>query len=155
MFSPAVGRVARCANTFSASPASCLVRVALTPAPPQPFRPSHQRRLSSSKPSTPPNSKKKATELDQNATAKLEGSTRGSKGAKRKLKAPSSATSGTNVPFVAPTNHLRVDGTWLLCMSDYARLLICRRRQHVSLLWPPPAHIHLEIAARRHIHCPV
>jgi hypothetical protein len=113
MFSPAVGRVARSATPFSAASASCFVRTALNTctAPPQPFRPSHQRRYSSSKPSTPPvpNSKKKPAELDQNATAELQGAEKKAKGPK-KLKEPSTATTGSNVPFVPPTNHLREEG---------------------------------------------
>ncbi|CAN9122728.1 unnamed protein product [Alternaria alternata] len=115
MFSPAVGRVARSANTLAAAPANSFVftrcaRSALSTstAPQQPFRPSHQRRYSSSKPSTPPNSKKKPAELDQNATAELRGAGRRSKETK-KLKEPSTATTGNNVPFVPPTNHLRED----------------------------------------------
>lgn len=119
MFSPAVGRVARSANTLAAAPANSFVftrcaRSALSTstAPQQPFRPSHQRRYSSSKPSTPPNSKKKPAELDQNATAELRGAGRRSKETK-KLKEPSTATTGNNVPFVPPTNHLREDGILL------------------------------------------
>lgn len=114
MFSPAVGRVARSANTFSAAPLSVLnvcARSALSTSttPQQPFRPNHQRRYSSSKPSTPANNKKKPAELDQNATAELQGAGQKSKGPK-KLKQPSTATLGNNVPFVPPTNHLREDG---------------------------------------------
>ena len=116
MFSPAVGRVARSANTFVTPSATSYVftrcaRSALSTstAPQQAFRPSHQRRYSSSKPSTPPSSKKKPTELDQNATAELQGAGSKSKETK-KLKEPSTATTGNNVPFVAPTNHLREDG---------------------------------------------
>ncbi|KAF1946026.1 hypothetical protein EJ02DRAFT_337379 [Clathrospora elynae] len=109
MFSPAAGRVARSATIFSAAPASCLVRAAFTTTTPQrPFQPSHQRRYSSSKPSTPPNSKKKPAELDQNATAKLQGSDQKTK-EQKKLKEPSTASSGNNVPSVPPTNHLRED----------------------------------------------
>ncbi|KAG9194192.1 hypothetical protein G6011_04227 [Alternaria panax] len=115
MFSPAVGRVARSANTFAAAPASSFVftrcaRSALSTstAPQQPFRPSHQRRYSSSKPSTPPNSKKKPAELDQNATAELQGVGKRSRETKTP-KEPSTATTGNNVPFVPPTNHLRED----------------------------------------------
>ncbi|KAI4627071.1 uncharacterized protein J4E87_004413 [Alternaria ethzedia] len=115
MFSPAVGRVARSANTFATAPATSYgftrcARSALSTstAPQQPFRPSHQRRYSSSKPSTPPNSKKKPTEIDQNATAELQGAGKKSKETK-KLKEPSTATTGNNVPFVPPTNHLRED----------------------------------------------
>ncbi|USP78187.1 hypothetical protein yc1106_05461 [Curvularia clavata] len=113
MFSPAVGRAARSANTFSAAPLSVLnvcARSALSTstAPQQPFRPNHQRRYSSSKPSTPANNKKKPAELDQNATAELQGVGQKSKGSK-KLKQSSTATLGNNVPFVPPTNHLRED----------------------------------------------
>ncbi|EMD90586.1 hypothetical protein COCC4DRAFT_186685 [Bipolaris maydis ATCC 48331] len=113
MFSPAVGRVARSANTFSAVPFAALnacARSALSTnsAPQQPLRPSHQRRYSSSKPSTPANNKKKPAELDQNATAELQGAGQKTKGQK-KLKQPSTATLGNNVPFVPPTNHLRED----------------------------------------------
>jgi hypothetical protein len=50
--------------------------------------------------------------LDQNATAELRGAGRRSKETK-KLKEPSTATTGNNVPFVPPTNHLREDGILL------------------------------------------
>ncbi|KAF1835154.1 hypothetical protein BDW02DRAFT_588357 [Decorospora gaudefroyi] len=109
MFSPAVGRIARSANTFHVAPASCFVRTALTTCTaPQSFRPAQPRRYSSSKPSTPPNSKKKPAALDQNTTADFQGAENRSK-EQKKLKEPSTATSGNNVPFVPPTNHLQED----------------------------------------------
>ncbi|CAO2651836.1 Nn.00g001190.m01.CDS01 [Neocucurbitaria sp. VM-36] len=108
MFSPAIGRAARSATTFSTAPASCLARAALNTAH-QPFRPTHQRRLSSSKPSTPPSNKKKPAEIDQNAAAELQGSGKRTADSQKKLKEPSTATSGNNIPFVPPTNHLRED----------------------------------------------
>jgi hypothetical protein len=152
MFSPAVGRVARSSTSFSAAPASCFVRNALStcPAPQQPFRPGHQRRYSSSKPSTPPipNSKKKP-ELDQNATAELQGAEKKAKGSK-KLKEPSTAITGNSVPFVPPTNHLREDGTtWGMTM--YILTLTYSRRQTISLFRPPPPHLHLALVAERDV----
>ena len=113
MFSPAVGRVARSANTlptaaFTRCALNACARSALTSTAPQ--QPLHQRRYSSSKPLTPPNSKKKLAGLDQNATAELQGAGKRSKELER-LKQPSTATIGNNVPFVPPTNHLREDGT--------------------------------------------
>ncbi|KAI0585488.1 DUF1713 domain-containing protein [Pyrenophora tritici-repentis] len=111
MFSPAVGRVARSANTLStAAFARCALnacaRSALTSTAPQ--QPLHQRRYSSSKPLTPPNSKKKPAGIDQNATAELQGAGKRSKELGR-VEKQSTATIGKNVPYVAPTNHLRED----------------------------------------------
>ncbi|RMZ70470.1 DUF1713 domain [Pyrenophora seminiperda CCB06] len=113
MFSPAVGRAARSANTLpTAAFTRCALRAcarsALTPTVPQQqaLRPSHQRRYSSSKPLTPPNDKKKPAGLDQNTTADLQGAGKRSDGLER-LKQPSTATIGSNVPSVPPTNHLR------------------------------------------------
>ncbi|KAF1849486.1 uncharacterized protein K460DRAFT_376106 [Cucurbitaria berberidis CBS 394.84] len=108
MFSPAIGRAARSATAFSAAPVSCLARTTLNTSQ-QPFRPAHQRRLSSSKPSTPPSNKKKPAEIDQNAAAELQGSEQRSGDSQKKPKEPSTATLGNNIPFVPPTNHLRED----------------------------------------------
>ncbi|CAA9961501.1 hypothetical protein CFE70_004875 [Pyrenophora teres f. teres 0-1] len=106
MFSPAVGRVARSANTRSSAAFAlkACARSALTSTAPQ--EPLQQRRYSSSKPLTPPNSKKKPAGIDQNATAELQGAGKRSKALGR-VEKPSTATIGRNVPFVAPTNHLR------------------------------------------------
>lgn len=146
MFSPAVGRVARSANTFSAVPFAALnacARSALSTnsAPQQPLRPSHQRRYSSSKPSTPANNKKKPAELDQNATAELQGAGQKTKGQK-KLKQPSTATLGNNVPFVPPTNHLREDGEMQKIIIPPMYILIWCRCQVVGFLWSPPPHFY-------------
>lgn len=105
MFSPAIGRAARTANTFSCAPASCLLRATLDPAPQQAFRPRYQRRLSSSKPSSPPSSRKKAGVLEENASAKQVGSEPPSMGAKTKQKEASTAPPKHNIPYVPSTDH--------------------------------------------------
>ncbi|KAF2851608.1 hypothetical protein T440DRAFT_478149 [Plenodomus tracheiphilus IPT5] len=120
MFSPVIGRAARSTNTFGTAPASCLLRTTLSPASQQPFRPGHQRRLSSSKPSPPPSSKKKAALLEENATAKQEGSERPAAGTrKKKQKAASTATPVHNIPYVEPTRHVDSAGTLEVKMSSF------------------------------------
>lgn len=110
MFAPTVGRVLRSTSTFPAAPASCLVRAALNAAQQPGFRPSHQRRLSSSKPSTPPSSKKNPEEIEQNATADLKRAGQKPKGSRKKAKGASTIPVGNNIPMVPATNHLLKEG---------------------------------------------
>ncbi|KAL6708609.1 hypothetical protein ACN47E_002590 [Coniothyrium glycines] len=105
MFSPAVGRVARSINAFSVIPAHCLHRPALCTAQQHAIRPTHQRRYSSSKPSTPPNSKKKPAEPDQSATSKLQGADKSQGAPQEKPEEPSGPR--VNIPFVPPTDDLQ------------------------------------------------
>ncbi|KAI8943055.1 hypothetical protein NX059_001091 [Plenodomus lindquistii] len=106
MFSPAIGRAARSANTLSAAPASCFLRTALNSAPQQCFRPGHQRRLSSSKPAPPPSSKKKAAAVEENVSVESEGAGRASAGTKKKQKEAAAAIPKHNIPYVGPTEHM-------------------------------------------------
>lgn len=111
MFSPAVGRVARSAQSLVPMQASCLLRTACIPTPPQALRPGHQRRLSSSKPAAPPSSgKKKAVVLEENAAAKSQSATRRASHRGKKLQTPSTAPVDHNIPKVPPTTHLTEAG---------------------------------------------
>ncbi|KAJ4332928.1 hypothetical protein N0V95_009540 [Ascochyta clinopodiicola] len=104
MFSPALGRAFRSSSAIAAVPTSSVGRAAISTAP-QPFRPSHQRRLSSSKPSTPPDNSKRPTE---NAAEELKASEKRSRRSS-KLKASSASaptTAARNIPYVKPTDHL-------------------------------------------------
>ena len=104
MFSPALGRAFRSPSAITAVPSSAVGRAAISTAQ-QPFRPSHQRRLSSSKPSTPPDNSKRPTE---NAAEELKTSEKRSRRSS-KLKASSAsapATAARNIPYVKPTDHL-------------------------------------------------
>ncbi|KAF2628541.1 hypothetical protein BU25DRAFT_457845 [Macroventuria anomochaeta] len=104
MFSPALGRAFRSTSAITAVPTSSVGRAAISTAQ-QPFRPSHQRRLSSSKPSTPPDNSKRPTE---NAAEELKTSEkRSSRSSKLKVSSTSApATAARNIPYVKPTDHL-------------------------------------------------
>ncbi|KAJ4370299.1 hypothetical protein N0V86_009036 [Didymella sp. IMI 355093] len=104
MFSPALGRAFRSTSAIAAVPTSSVGRAAISTAQ-QPFRPSHQRRLSSSKPSTPPDNSKRLTE---NAAEEVKASEKKSRRSSR-LKtsgASAPATAARNIPYVKPTDHL-------------------------------------------------
>lgn len=68
MFAPAFGRVVRSSSATCAVPVRSLRLPGLLPAH-QTFRPIHQRRLSSSKPTAPPNKQKKPAEKVEQAAA--------------------------------------------------------------------------------------
>ncbi|KAF2028646.1 hypothetical protein EK21DRAFT_101679 [Setomelanomma holmii] len=105
MFAPSFARVARSTSSISATPAGPLCRAALCSAP-KPFRPSHQRRYSSSKSSIPPSNKKKAAEeLEQNAPARLQGQEADAKSADV-ITELSVSTSMNNIPHVPATTHI-------------------------------------------------
>lgn len=118
MFAPTVGRVLRNTSCLSAASNGGFARAALNTAAQSVFKPTHQRRLSSSKPSTPPNNKKKPAEIDQNASAKDATkdnaselhSTKAANVPGNKLKRRSNATTQNNIPSVQPTDHLRETG---------------------------------------------
>ncbi|KAH6625415.1 hypothetical protein C7974DRAFT_455442 [Boeremia exigua] len=103
MFSPALGRAFRSTSAIAATPASAVSRAAIGTAH-QPFRP--QRRLSSSKPSPPPdNSKaKRPTENGAEELKAAEKKTRRS--SKSKAASASAPAAARNIPFVKPTAHL-------------------------------------------------
>jgi hypothetical protein len=129
MFSPALGRAVRSASCIAAPPVGSFGRPAVIgAAAQQPFqRPSHHRRLSSSKASAPPagSKDKKSEEISpQQATATANkastatankapaaaassASTGKAVGRPRKR---SSATPAFNVPHVPPTDYLQQSG---------------------------------------------
>ncbi|KAH7092212.1 hypothetical protein FB567DRAFT_434719 [Paraphoma chrysanthemicola] len=106
MFTPSFARVARSTPSLSAAPAGAVCRAALCTAP-KPFRPSHQRRYSSSKSSIPPSSKKKpAEDLEQsNAPTQLQGQGTNAKASDTITEIPVSS-SMNNVPHVPATTHI-------------------------------------------------
>jgi hypothetical protein len=109
MFAPSLGRVARSTSSISSSPVITLCRAALSTGP-RPFRPSHQRRYSSSKSSIPPSSKKKpAEDVEQNAASQLQGAEVGAKSKGKAAEIPVT-TSMNNVPHVRPTTHIDEGG---------------------------------------------
>jgi hypothetical protein len=104
MFSPALGRVVRSSGSLPARPAAAVLGVQ------QSFtRPTHQRRLSSSKASIPPDGSERPSSARQQTsptaqkvtTRKLTGQT----GRKRAPAAPA-----LNLPHVPPTDHLQIPG---------------------------------------------
>jgi hypothetical protein len=112
MFAPSLGRVARSTSSISPSPVLTLCRAALSTGP-RPFRPSHQRRYSSSKPSIPPSSKKKpAQDVEQNAATQLQGTKVGAKSKDKAAEIPI-ITPMNNVPHVRPTTHIDEGGECL------------------------------------------
>ncbi|KAF2451851.1 hypothetical protein P171DRAFT_478875 [Karstenula rhodostoma CBS 690.94] len=122
MFSSAAGRVIRSSSTLPPPSVCAFARPAALGATQKPFpRPGHQRRLSSSKASTPPDSSngsssapqapasaeknplKKATENDEKMTES------GKKQiGRRKKQTTTSAAPTLNVPHVLPTNDVEV-----------------------------------------------
>ncbi|PSN66137.1 hypothetical protein BS50DRAFT_588900 [Corynespora cassiicola Philippines] len=122
MFSPAIGRAVRSSGSIPTPSVSALGRPITLGAAQQSFsRPTHQRRLSSSKPSTPPDGSntKGSRSADQSAS---KGSSSSDKSASTSTtNAPagnarrtrSSAPAATpapptlNVPHVPPTDHLQ------------------------------------------------
>ncbi|OSS52105.1 hypothetical protein B5807_03352 [Epicoccum nigrum] len=130
MFSPALGRAFRSTSAITVVPASSVGRAAISTAQ-QPFRTTHQRRLSSSKPSTPPSNPKRPTgnaaeeSNKQSAPAAAEGS--------NKLKASSASAPAAvrNIPHVKPTDYLMEHRTSLneppcklALYADYADLVL-------------------------------
>jgi len=111
MFAPSFGRVARSTSSLSAAPVVTFCRAGLSTGP-KPFRPTHQRRYSSSKSSIPPSSKKKPTEdLEQNAATQLHGQETGAKSEDKAADIPIAASTNS-VPPVPVTTHLNKDGTY-------------------------------------------
>jgi hypothetical protein len=109
MFSPSFARALRSTGSASTVPVSSLCRAALATNP-TPFRPSHQRRYSSSKSSIPPSSKKKSgEELERNAATQLQGKQADAKPIDKVTEIPL-AISTNNAPHVSPTTHRHGDG---------------------------------------------
>ncbi|OAL48955.1 hypothetical protein IQ07DRAFT_644970 [Pyrenochaeta sp. DS3sAY3a] len=136
MFAPTVGRVLSSAFYAPAVPASCLVRAALNAAQQPALRRSHQRRLSSSKPSTPPSSKKSPEEIEQNATADLKGAGQKSRGSAKKVKGASTTPVGNNIPMVPATHHLLKEDVRLSAFYGLHR--------PISIQHPSPAVVAIE-----------
>ncbi|KAH8722755.1 hypothetical protein GQ44DRAFT_741528 [Phaeosphaeriaceae sp. PMI808] len=134
MFAPSFARVVRSTASVSASPASPLCRAALCTAP-KPFRPSHQRRYSSSKSSIPPSNKKKpaAEELKQNAPTQLHGHGTDATSNGKVTEIPI-ATSMNNVPHVPPTSHIHEDDVKLSSFFALHRPMAFHREA-----WQQPA----------------
>ena len=111
MLSPAVGRVVRSSGSISTASACTLSRPVALGAVQQSFsRPSHQRRLSSSKASIPPNgSNTNGPSSPQQTPASVsKAPTRKATGRSSKKRSP---TPVYNVPHVPPTNYLQMPGT--------------------------------------------
>ncbi|KAF1962242.1 hypothetical protein CC80DRAFT_570003 [Byssothecium circinans] len=107
MFSPAIGRAVRSSSAISAPSVCTLSRPATLGAVQQSFsRPGHQRRLSSSKASIPPN----GSNADGSSSAQQTPASTG-KVTARKVTARSSrkrtTTPALNVPHVPPTDYLQ------------------------------------------------
>lgn len=131
----------RATAAISAAPASALSRAALNTAQ-QPFiRPHQQRRLSSSKPSTPPadNKKKRVGEekLDPRELQRA-----GSRAARQTKAADVSAAADVpaaafNLPYVRPTDHLHEDGMFDLYIYIYIHTCV-RRGARADVTWLDP-----------------
>lgn len=127
MFSPALGRAFRSTSAITVVPASAFGRAAISTAQ-QPFRPAHQRRLSSSKPSTPPNNSKRPAGNAAEGSDKLKAA-EGSN--KQKTSGASAPAAARNIPYVQPTDHLREHRTSLseppctpVLYADYVDLVL-------------------------------
>jgi hypothetical protein len=126
MFSPALGRAFRSTSAITVVPASAFGRAAISTAQ-QPFRPA-QRRLSSSKPSTPPNNSKRPAGNAAEGSDKLKAA-EGSN--KQKAKGASAPAAARNIPYVQPTDHLMEHRTSLsepsckpVLYADYVDLVL-------------------------------
>jgi len=146
MFAPAIGRVVRSPNTLPAHSVCTLGRPAVISAASQtPFRPSHQRRLSSSKASVPPdgsntNGSSSAQQTPANAS-KAPAKKVASRTNRKRASTVSSVPVPKNVPRVPPTDHLqkpgkgRPIGYW----AKYADAAL--RCEGFLVLFPSPPHI--------------
>ena len=118
MFSPALGRVVRSTSSI-VSPGCTLIRPATLSAVQQTLsRPSHQRRLSSSKASIPPDGPKdplSEEQVDTKKGAKKDAKKNAKKDTvKASTRKRAAAPPALNVPHVPPTDYLEEPGMHIL-----------------------------------------
>ncbi|KAJ4305628.1 hypothetical protein N0V90_001159 [Kalmusia sp. IMI 367209] len=110
MFSPAVGRVVRCPSSLPAPSACAFGRPAAIGAAQKPFaRPGHQRRLSSSKASIPPDGSNAngSSSAQQTPASASKAPTRKMTGRAGRKRASTPPVPALNVPHVPPTDYLQ------------------------------------------------